>query len=71
MMRQGIHFSQLLKDVPLKSDFKPAMKVLNPKPTAKTAGATRNGFAQSDYDDGEDENDAAKNPLMTEELKKG
>lgn len=43
------------------------MKVLSRKPTAKTAGATRNGSAQPDYDDGEDENDAAMTPLTIEE----
>ena len=47
------------------------MKVLRRKPTAKTPGATGNGSAQPDYDDGgEDENDASKTPLTIEERQK-
>lgn len=60
-------FLNFREEVPLKSDFKPAMKVLSRKPTAKTAGATGTGSGQPDDDDVEDENDATKTPLTIEE----
>lgn len=63
-------FLNFREEVPLKSDFKPAMKVLSRKPTAKTAGATGTGSGQPDDDDIEDENDNKKAPLTIEERQK-
>ena len=57
--------------VPLKSEFKPAMKVLSRKPIAKSAGstdpATGMGRLSIDDDDDDDDDEAKKNTLTLEE----
>ncbi|MCJ1461529.1 hypothetical protein MMC07_000126 [Pseudocyphellaria aurata] len=57
-------------EVPLKSDFKPAMKVLSRKPrpkTANTAASPGSGQNTLDDDDDDDENDAPNTTMTTEE----
>lgn len=63
-------FLNFREEVPLKSDFKPAMKVLSRKPIAKIASSSGIGSAQPDDDDGDDENDTTKTLLTTEERQK-
>ena len=66
------YFLNTREDVPLKSDFKPAVKVLSRKPASKTTStATINGLDQltldDDDDDDDDENSMQKTTLTVEE----
>ncbi|KAL8644340.1 MAG: hypothetical protein Q9226_007816 [Calogaya cf. arnoldii] len=55
-------------DVPLKSEFKPAMQVLSRKPAKPTSTTLASGLGQlSVEDDDDDEEDDAKNKILTTE----
>lgn len=55
--------------VPLKSEFKPTMKVLSRKPNAKT-GTTLDGIGQLNLEDDDDEDDDATKIVLTPEQQK-
>ena len=59
-------------DVPFKTEFKPAMKVLSRKPTAKTANPSDpmlgiNRLALNEDDDDDDDDDTKKNIMTAQE----
>ena len=71
---EGFHFLNARNEVPLKSEFKPAVKVLSRKPTPKQTTRTdcSSGLSQltlDDYEDNEDGQGRSNQGLTADELR--